>query len=85
MEALIPLILGAVLPPVIDVVNKYVPNSNARFLVSVLFALVVGGIMTYAEFGLEGLFANAGLIFVSAQAVYKMWYDHSKLQNKMRG
>ena len=54
MEALIPLILGAILPPVIDVVNKYVPNSNIRFLVSVLFAVVVGGIMAYAEFGMEG-------------------------------
>ena len=85
MEALIPLILGAILPPVIDVVNKYVPSSNMRFLISVLFAIVVGGAMAYFEFGMEGLLANAGLIFVSAQTVYKMWYDHSKLQDKVRG
>ena len=83
-ETLIPLVLGAVLPPVIDLVNKHVPNSNVRFLIAVLFSFVVGAIIAFLENGWENLAQNAGLIFVSAQAVYKLWYEHSGMQAKIR-
>ena len=82
METLLPLILGAVLPPVIDLVNKHVASSNMRFIISVLFALVVGGLLAYFEFGAEAL-ANAGLIFASAQTVYKLWYEQSRIHTRL--
>ena len=84
-QALIPLILGVIMPPIIDIVNKYVPNSNLRFLVSILFSLIVGGIIAFFENGWESVLANAGLVFVSAQAVYKLWYEKSGMQAKIRG
>ena len=83
METLFPLILGAVLPPVIDLVNKHISSSNMRFLISVLFALVVGGILAYFEFGAKAVLANAGLIFVSAQTVYKLWYEQSGIHTRL--
>ena len=84
-EELIAIVLGAILPPVIDLVNKYVPNSNGRYLVSLLFSLVVGGLIAVFEFGWEEALTNAGLIFASAQTVYKLWYEGSGIQNRVRG
>ena len=84
-QALIPLILGVVMPPVIDLVNKYVPNSNARFLVSIVFSLLLGGLIAFFESGWDAVLANAGLVFVSAQAVYKLWYKDSKVHAKIAG
>ena len=84
-QALIPLILGVVMPPVIDLVNKYVPNSNARFLVSIVFSLLLGGLIAFSESGWDAVLANAGLVFVSAQAVYKLWYKDSKVHARITG
>lgn len=82
---LLALILGAVLPPIIDLVNKHVPNSNLRFLIALLFSLVVGGLMAMFEFGWESVVNNAGLVFAASQTVYKLWYEQSNMQNRIRG
>jgi len=79
------LVVGAVLPPVIDLVNKYVPNSNGRFIVSVVFAFVVGAIIAYFQYGTAEILANAGVIFVAAQAVYKLWYKESGIHARILG
>ena len=84
-EEMIAIVLGLVLPPVIDLVNKYVPNSNGRYLVSLAFALVVGGLMAVLQYGWQEALANAGLVFASAQTVYKLWYEKSGLQSRIRG
>ena len=73
------------MPPVIDLVNKYVPNSNARFLVSIVFSLLLGGLIAFSESGWDAVLANAGLVFVSAQAVYKLWYKDSKVHARITG
>lgn len=81
---LIPIILGAVLPPVIDLVNKYIMDRRVRFIVSVVFALIIGAVVAVFENGLDDVLANAGLIFISAQMVYQIWYKESGLQSRIR-
>lgn len=79
------LVVGGLLPPVIDLVNKFVPNSHGRFLVSVVFAFVVGAILAFFQYGTDEVLANAGVIFVAAQAVYKLWYKESGIHARIVG
>jgi hypothetical protein len=78
-------ILGVFLPPVIDLVNKYIQNDKLRFLISVGFSILVGGIWSVVQNGWENVAKDVGLIFVTSQAVYKLWYEKSGLQEKIRG
>lgn len=82
-ETIIVGVLGAVLPPVIDLVNRFVPNSRIRFLISIGFAVVVGAILAFLQYG-EDVWSNAGLIFAASQTVYKLWYEKSQLQTRIR-
>ena len=78
-ETMIIGVLGAVMPPIIDLVNRFVPHSKWRYLVSVLFSIVVGAILAFLQYG-EDVWQNAGLIFAASQTVYKLWYENSRLQ-----
>lgn len=78
-------IVGLVLPPIVDLVNKYVQNSKIRFLISIAFSLVVGGIVSVIQNGWENVAKDIGLIFATSQIVYKLWYEKSGLQDKIRG
>lgn len=78
-------ILGAVLPAVIDIVNKYVKNEKVRFLIAVGFSVVVGGVWSVLQNGWENVAKDIGLIFATSQIVYKLWYEKSGLQEKIRG
>lgn len=82
---LVLLILGALLPPVIDVVNRYVANPKFRFLIAVVVSIIVGGVVSVVQFGADEVIANSTLIFSTSQLVYKLWYEQSQLQDKVRG
>lgn len=75
--------LGVILPPIIDLVNGKVSNSNWRFVIALVFCLVAGVIMSFLQYG-SNVFENVGLIFLASQTVYKLWYEKSNLQNRVR-
>lgn len=79
------LILGVILPPLIDLVNRYVKNDRVRFLISVGFSILVGGIWSVMKNGWENVAQDIGLIFATSQIVYKLIYEKSKIQEKIRG
>jgi hypothetical protein len=83
-DAIIPLVLGVILPPIIDLVNKYVANSKLRYLVALVFSLVAGAIIAVVQSGWDNVWADAGLVFAASQTVYKLWYEHSGLQTRIR-
>lgn len=83
-EALVIAIIGLLSPPVIDLVNKYVPNKHVRFVVALVISFVVGGALAYVQYG-ESVLQNATLIFAAQQTVYKLMYEDSKLQTRVRG
>ena len=68
---------------VIDLVNKYVKNSRWRYVVSVIFSLVAGAVLAFMQYG-NDVWNNAGLIFVSSQSIYKLWYEKSQLKARIR-
>ena len=79
------LLVGAVLPPVADLINKHIKDSNMRFLIVVGLSFLIGAVIAFFQYGWDGLLANAGLIFATSQAVYKLWYEDSGLQARVRG
>lgn len=79
------LIIGAILPPFIDLVNRFVPSSNWRFVVSVLFSVMAGAVLSYFDYGFNAVLADAGLLFTASQTIYKLWYENSSLQRVARG
>lgn len=92
-------LIGFLLPPLIDFVNKEIDNRDARFWTSVFicitFGLVVNfiesnGFSTYNEMSLvkfvEGLSLSAMAMFGIAQLTYRgIGYKDSNLQNTIRG
>lgn len=82
-------LLGLVLPPAIDFLNKHVADSKLRFVVSVAVCLLVAGAIKLYEGKLNlnsvpEFLASAGIVFTEAQAVYKLFYEKSRLQTAIR-
>jgi uncharacterized membrane protein required for colicin V production len=85
MEELYLVVLGALLPPVIDLVNRFIPNSSLRFIASLVICLTLGSILAFLTSGVEGILADGTIVFAMSQVVYKLWYEKSQLQTKIRG
>lgn len=84
---LISLLVGQLVPPVTDLINKHVPSANIRFLASLLVSLVIALALNYNRivFGSpEELLLTGTIIFSSAQVAYKFWYDKSQYQANIR-
>jgi hypothetical protein len=83
-EELVVVLIGLVLPPAVDLVNRFIQQSWLRYVVALLVSLILGGILAYAQYGWGGIAADAGVIFIASQTVYKLWYDKSGLQTRIR-
>lgn len=83
-EEIVVVAIGAVLPPLIDVVNRFVKLSWLRFVIALLVSLILGVVLAYFQYGWGGIAADAGVIFIASQTVYKLWYDKSGLQARIR-
>lgn len=73
-------LIGFVLPPFIDLLNRKVPNSNLRYLISLAICLVLGALLNWQKLSVgsaDGFFMSAGLIFAEAQSVYKLYWGNS--------
>lgn len=80
------LLLGALVPVVVELIGKYVKNSNLKFGVSVLVPLVLGGVANYSSLAAgdpEQVLASGAIIFTSAQAMYKLYFKDSALKTKI--
>lgn len=81
-------LIGLILPPLVDVINSKVANSNIRFLISIAICLVVACLSNIDKIKAgdwNSLLANAGIIFTEAQVVYKLYWDKSKVRERMFG
>ena len=79
--------LGVFLPPVIDVINKRVPDSRLRFLISLVICLGLGVMMNLDNLNLTSageILKSGSLIFGSAQVSYKMFYETSGVREKVK-
>ena len=82
-------LIGFLLPPLIDLINRKVSDSDARFWISVLVCSLFGIALEVATMGLvftsvdpyvESILAMFGL----AQLSYKALYEGSNLQTTIR-
>ena len=84
---LVQLALGGSLPPAIDMLNKYVPDSKVRFWITLLICLTIGTVLHHASLKfstIPDILMSFGLILSGSQTVYKSLYDGSDLQNHIR-
>lgn len=75
-------IMGAFLPPIIDLVNKKIVNSKIRYLTSILICVLISSITLLLSngFNLKELIENASIIFLSAQSIYRLYWKDSNLR-----
>lgn len=77
------LVVGAILPPFIDIVNKRVKNSNIRYVISLVACLLVGFLLNYQSMNIADLLGSGAVIFASAQTVYKTYYAKSDIRKSL--
>ncbi len=82
MTESISLILGSILPPIIDLLTKKVPDTKIRFLISLGICIIVGVGINYQSFKFEEILESVGLVFASAQIVYKTYWSNSSLRSE---
>lgn len=79
------LIAGAVMPPVIDLINRKITNSKIRYVISMVICLVLGTIFNLGELNPGDILASGAIIFAAAQTVYKTYYYKSDVRAKIFG
>lgn len=81
MTETISLILGAVLPPFIDLLTKKVTNSKLRFGISLLVCVVIGAVINIQSFKAGEILESLALVFTSSQVIYATYWKESALRS----
>lgn len=80
-------LVGFILPPLIDFLNREVPTSKGRFFVTILTTVGVTAFLNWDHiaYGNPELFlSSAALIFTESQVVYKMYFEDSYIRSKLQ-
>jgi len=77
------LIMGAFLPPIIDLINSKIIDSKIKYLVSIIVCVLISVSIQLLSIGFNWgeLVENASIIFLSAQSIYKLYWKDSSLRN----
>lgn len=82
-------IIGAILPLFIDLINRKVPNSTYRYYIALGISLFVGFLTSLTEItGLdyssaEAVLVAGGIVFTAAQTSYKAYWENSDKREKL--
>ncbi len=79
------LIAGAVMPPVIDVINRKITNSNVRYFISMVMCLILGAVFNLDKLNPGDILASGAIVFAAAQTVYKTYYFKSDVRAEIFG
>lgn len=80
MTEIISIVLGAIMPPIIDLLTKKVANSKVRFGISMAVCVVIGFAINYKTFTVENILASLALVFTSAQTIYHTYWKNADLR-----
>jgi hypothetical protein len=75
-----PYLVGFILPPFIEILNREVPSKIGRHTVSLLVCLVVAIVLHWHKIesgSPEQVAAIAGVIFTESNTVYKYYFENS--------
>lgn len=82
---LLEVIAGAAMPVVIDLVNKYVANSTARYVISLVFCLLLGTLFNLDKLNAGDIFTSGAVVFAAAQTMYQTYYSKSNVRATLFG
>lgn len=77
------LIIGAVMPLLVELVGKWITNTNVKFIVSLVLPLIAGTVLNWKDLGVsdvDSILGSGAVIFAAAQGVYRLYWRDSKLQ-----
>lgn len=80
-------LIGFILPPLIDLINKNVTDSRWRFVISFVTCVGVGMGMNVGNFNAESVGSILGsitVVFSAAQVAYKLYWEKSEVRTKLR-
>lgn len=81
-------LIGFLLPPLIDLINNYVPNKRARFWVSVIVCGIVGAgiewVLTGGLLTFDGVSEQIMLTFGMAQLSYGALWENSAADMELK-
>ena len=79
-------LIGFILPPVVDLVNKFFSNSTVRLFVSMAICVVVGVAVRLGKIHtLEDLVANSAIIWAEAQITYQIYWKNAGSRTVITG
>lgn len=82
----ISILVGAVLPFLMEFIIKYVKDTRGKFLVSLFIPLLIGGVLNANNLSvanIDEILKSGAIIFSSAQTVYKLYFRDSALQRSI--
>jgi hypothetical protein len=80
------LIIGAVMPVLVELIGRFVKNSNLKFIVSLLLPLLAGAALNWGSLNAADageVLGSGAIIFAAAQGVYKLYFRDSSLQKRL--
>lgn len=80
-------LLGIILPPLVDFVNKDVPDEKERMLVTILVCLGAAVFTKYNSLATGDpatFMASLALIFSESQIVFKLYFKNSYVREKIQ-
>lgn len=89
-------LLGFLVPPLIDLINRKITNSDKRFWVSVVFCFILGIILNFIEMNgvsgymgktigeiIESISKSGMVVFGLAQLSYRAVWDKAEMRNNL--
>lgn len=80
-------LIGLILPPFVDVLNRDVPNEQERFIVALLLCIGLA-VLTQWNSLIGGspmaIATTASLIFFESQIIFKLYFKNSFLRKKLK-
>lgn len=80
---MIEVIVGAILPPIIDIVNSHIEKSQHRFYVSIAICVIIGVAMSLTELTPSDPIKSALVVLMTAQAIYKKYWEESEVRQEL--
>ncbi len=87
-------IIGLVLPPIVDLINRFINDKSIRFLVAFFFCALFGIGLNWLQTdftyvtridAFNSLSASILGVFGASQITYQLGYGDSKIQDTIRG
>lgn len=82
-----PYLVGFVLPPIVEVLNRDVKKEKERYVVSLIVCFLVAILLHWKEIAYgtpEQVLAFTGLIFMESNTIYKLYFAKSWLKDAIQ-